>query len=459
MASVTAHLFKREAQLNMQTDTRNALSSSAIWCAVLLGAVGLCAFALSWAWACGLACALLVAVYSWTSYHHHKLLATLSNTDLDQKLLLQVPDAAGLWGEVFYKLHRLNRTWSLHIQMLTQQTRDFEGAIQASPNAFILLNDAGCIVWINASAKLLLGLDPQRDVGQNLAFLLRTPAVAALLQTQHAHEPLMLAYNDRHVLIQSFPYGDAQVLLLGQDHTDIVRTDAIRRDFVANVSHELRTPLTVLMGYSELLKDHIGSIPQSSELPVGITSAVDHIATHAQRMHALTQDLLQLASLEAQSVDALRSQAEPIHVGHWVQEVCTQLRDLAPQVSLSCELGTQAEVTVLGQLNLLHSALSNLVANAMRYTPADGSVIVRIETSSDHCSVHVIDTGCGIAAHHIPRLTERFYRVSESRSRDSGGTGLGLAIVKHIMMLHGGELLMSSALGLGSRFSLVLPRK
>ena len=433
-------------------DMRNALLGSVVVASLALLAVLGVAWFYGAVWACAVACVLLIAIFIRNAYQQQRLLKVLSNTNAITRTLSNVPDALGQWGEVFYQLHKVNRNWGLFVEQLQSQSADFEQAIQASPDAFILLNDAGCVVWLNSAAKQLLGLDSARDVGQNLAFLLRSPAVSALLQSQRQQAPLMLHANDKHILIQSFPYGQSQVLLLGHDYTDIERTERIRRDFVANVSHEIRTPLTVLKGYSELLSDYLS---QQANTPAAISDAVQHMAHHSQRMSALTQDLLQLATLDAGISNDLKSSAVSINVSQWVNDVCAALQALAQHIKVVIQISSNHYVA--GQVSLLDTALTNVVSNALRYTASGGTVTVSCTQDSGHLTVWVADTGCGIAPQHLPRLTERFYRVSESRSRDSGGTGLGLAIVKHIMALHGGELLIESTVGVGSRFGLRLP--
>jgi two-component system, OmpR family, phosphate regulon sensor histidine kinase PhoR len=427
-----------------------------VWVSVMLTCVLLTAWNSSWQAACWVALAWAAVTMAWHLTHLQLLISSLQNTSNTT-----IPTATGLWGEAFYYLHRLSRQHTLDVTELKTQQERFMQAVQASPNAFVMLDDAGRVTWMNHASQSLLGLEPARDVGQNLAYLLRTPAVAALLDSTRASVPITVHTLGKTIAVQAFPFGDQQTLLLGQNFTELERTERVRRDFVANVSHELRTPLTVLSGYAELLHDHV------QQLPPALQDAVEHLRHHTQRMNHLTQDLLQLATLDASGTQLDAHTAQSVHVPQWLSSVRQSIAPLAQpatQGALHFEASDDS-LFVNGLPSELHSALSNLVTNALRYTPATGTVTVSAQRvagmQGDECHVCVRDTGCGIAAEHLPRLTERFYRVSASRSRDGGsdnsGTGLGLAIVKHIMLRHGGELRIASELGRGSSFTLVLP--
>ncbi len=427
------------------------------WVGLMAMIVLLTAWQWDWHAACWLALLWGAVVMVWNLTHVQWLLDTIQNS-----AKAAVPTTLGLWGEVFYFFHRHSRQHAIELTELNAQQDRFMQAVQASPNAFVMLDDAGRVAWLNSAAQALLGLDPVRDTGQNLAFLLRTPAVAALLDSTRAIEPVTVLTQGRTIVVQSFPFGDKQTLLLGQDLTELERTERVRRDFVANVSHELRTPLTVLAGYAELLQDH------SEHLPPVLKEAVDHMVNHTQRMSHLTQDLLQLATLDASTGKLAEQDATLIGVAHWLGLVKQSTLPLAggPDSAVLSFDVVDEQWQVSGNLPELHSALSNLITNALRYTPKSGTVIVtaqRVKSNQgEQCYIAVTDTGCGIAGEHLPRLTERFYRVSASRRRsdalaDNSGTGLGLAIVKHIMLRHGGELAIASQLGKGSQFTLILP--
>ncbi len=393
----------------------------------------------------------LISIWVWNQLQAQRFEAALAALENPAHT---IPTAPGMWGELLYSLHKRARFWRTQLEHSQRQEQNFVQAIQASPNAFVMLDDAARIEWVNQAAQNLLGLDAARDVGQNLAYLLRTPAVLGLLDSQRLREPVMVRTANKCVWVQAFPYGEAQTLLLGEDVTQLELTDQMRRDFVANVSHELRTPLTVLTGYTELIQDYLSANPNA--LPVPMRDAVGHIAMHTQRMNALTQDLLQLASLDTpktQEIDQL------VSVSAWFSRIQKTFSTSRPgnQAQLVFVTPPQA-LYLMGNESELDSALSNLVSNALRYSPATGSVSVSCDVKKNVCSISVQDTGCGVAPQHLPRLTERFYRVSASRSRDSGGTGLGLAIVKHIMLRHRGELTIRSELGKGSCFTLQFTR-
>ena len=459
---------------------RTTALRSGAWVGSLLASVLLVAAYAGWQAACWLALAWGAASMVWQLLHVHWLILMMqTKVQLSARSseFSNPPSSLGVWGEVFYIFHRLSKKQATSIAHIRAQQASFTQAIQASPNAFVMLDDAGRVAWMNGSAQALLGLDAERDTGQNLAFLLRTPAVAALLDSTRQSAPVKVFTQGKTISVQALPYGERQTLLLGQDLTAIEHTERVRRDFVANVSHELRTPLTVLAGYAELLHDH------AQQLPPAMQEAVGHMRHHTQRMSLLTQDLLQLATLDAGDLVLEPSQLERLSVRTWLDSVRESTAVLA--------LGAGAARLVFEPINPawavrglhteLHSALSNLITNALRYTPAGGTVTVVCSVSDSahtgQLQVAVSDTGCGIAAEHLPRLTERFYRVSASRRRegaelansvvnsttndtnntDNAGTGLGLAIVKHIMLRHSGELRIASTVGVGSVFTLVLP--
>ncbi len=445
----------------MKPSLRATLIRSVAWLGLLLASVLLTAWRFDWQVTTWVALGWAAFTMVWHLAHIQWLLTVLQGASSANS-----PTATGLWGEVFYFLHRLTRQHTLQIADIQSQQERFMQAIQVSPNAFVMLDDAGRVAWMNGAAQVLLGLDAGRDMGQNLAYLLRTPAVAALLDSTRLRAPVTVQTNDKTIAVQAFPFGENQTLLLGQDLTDLERTERVRRDFVANVSHELRTPLTVLSGYAELLHDHAALLPDV------LKEAVTHMLTHTQRMSQLTQDLLQLATLDAGESQLDTQSLEVVSVQQWLTGVRQSIAPLAAghnQALLTVD-DCDASLTVNGVHSELHSALSNLLTNAQRYTPAGGFIHVSCQRVSspqgEQCHIAVTDTGCGIAAAHLPRLTERFYRVSASRRRahtgteamaENAGTGLGLAIVKHIMLRHGGELRIASTLGKGSVFTLVLP--
>jgi len=372
-----------------------------------------------------------------------------------------VPLRFGLWGVVAERVRRMVRTREQATRESDRRLQDFLAALQASPNGVVLLDAHGRIEWFNQTAAAHFGLDPERDQLQHLINLVRDPGFAAYVaggdfsasvtmpgRGHSASHPLRLS-------VHLHPYGEGRRLLLSSDITALEQAEAMRRDFVANVSHEIRTPLTVLAGFVETLQTL--SLDASER-----ARYLDLMAQQAARMQSLVSDLLMLSRLEGSplpgagewsSVPVLMRQLE--QEGRALSAVlippmtgpAQQIIFVAPP---SCELaGTATE---------LHSALSNLVSNAVRYTPAGGEVRCGwLQHEDGRGEFYVQDSGPGIAPEHIPRLTERFYRVDRSRSRDTGGTGLGLAIVKHVVQRHGAELKIESAPGKGSRFAIVFP--
>ena len=360
------------------------------------------------------------------------------------------PNATGSWAEVVYRASRQLRLWQGRLSHEQNKLTRFIEALQVSPNGVLLLDAHNQIDWCNATAARHFGLDAQRDLRQHAVHLIRNPEFVSYLQAQRYHEPLhMHRQSGRDLLtlsVQAFPYGDQQKLLLSQDITQLERTEAMRRDFVANVSHEIKTPLTVLAGFIETLRDTPLEAAQRDQV-------LALMQTQSDRMRHLVEDLLTLARLEGDAYP-------PADVLVPMQALLEQL--LAEVMALSggkhtIDMEVRSQAALRGSAGELHSALSNLVSNAVRYTPEGGAIHIAWEDSVDEqghrvAEFSVRDSGIGIAAEHIPRLTERFYRVDRGRSRNSGGTGLGLAIVKHVLMRHQAVLAVESIPGKGSRF-------
>jgi two-component system phosphate regulon sensor histidine kinase PhoR len=313
----------------------------------------------------------------------------------------------------------------------------------------LLLNAHDQIEWCNSVSADHFGLDPQRDRQQRITNLVRAPAFVAYLQSGRFDEPISFpgpgARGTVSVLVR--PYGEGQTLVLSQDVTERERNDAMRRDFVANVSHEIRTPLTVLAGFIETM-DHL-PLTEAERRRV-----LELMSQQTARMQTLVGDLLTLAQLEGSPRPAADRW---VAVSKLFAQVHTDAMALsAGRHGLSFTGAGAAKLA--GSEAELQSALGNLVSNAIRYTPADGRIDVSWTLQADGSGeIEVRDSGIGIAREHLPRLTERFYRVDGSRSRDTGGTGLGLSIVKHVVQRHGGELEIDSEPGKGSRFRLIFP--
>lgn len=377
----------------------------------------------------------------------HKLMAWLKGDQREE-----APQGAGFWGELAYRTERALRDREKRFSRERDQLQQFLSAIEASPNGVMLLDGQDQIQWCNSVAADHFSLDPQRDRLQRVTNLVRYPAFVAYLQSGQYAQPLVL-HNTRgkaslQVIVRDYGIaGEARRLVLSLDITDRERAEAMRRDFVANVSHEIRTPLTVLSGFLETMASlNLTEVERKRVLQL--------MQQQAQRMQTLVGDLLTLAQLEGSP------RPSP---DHWLALDPLLARVAADAQALSAgrhqlriERFTQAEVAA-AETELL-SAVANLLSNAVRYTPEGGQIELQWRWLSDQGGeISVIDNGPGIAREHLPRLTERFYRVDGSRSRDTGGTGLGLSIVKHVVQRHGGELVIESELGKGSRFRLLLP--
>jgi two-component system phosphate regulon sensor histidine kinase PhoR len=359
------------------------------------------------------------------------------------------PRDAGLWGELAYRVERAIRNRELSAVQERTRLAQFLSAIEASPNGVMMLDADDQIEWCNRIAAEHFGLDPQRDVRQHITNLVRTPAFVAYLQNGDFEQPVLLPYVRGKLTISVVvrSYGDGMKLLLSQDITERERAETMRRDFVANVSHEIRTPLTVLSGFIETLVN----LPLTE---VERRRVLDLMGQQTQRMQTLVSDLLTLAQLEGSPRPA---PDQWVSVGKLLQLAESDARSLsAGRHELS--FASDGPADVAGAESELLSALTNLVTNAVRYTPEGGRIEVawRLRPNGSG-EFFVKDTGIGIEKEHIPRLTERFYRVDGSRSRETGGTGLGLSIVKHVVQRHGGELDVQSEPGKGSQFRLILP--
>jgi two-component system phosphate regulon sensor histidine kinase PhoR len=375
--------------------------------------------------------------------------------------ITNAPFRSGLWGRIAEQVTRLLRLRDQRIQESERQLHDFLSALQASPNGVVLLDAEGRIEWLNKMAADHFGLDAQRDLLQHFSNLVRDPAYADYVAAGDFSQSVTMqgrghsASRPVRLSVHLHPYGEGRRLLLSSEITALEQAEAMRRDFVANVSHEIRTPLTVLSGFIETLQ----SLPlEAAER----ARYLDLMAQQASRMQSLVSDLLMLSRLEGSPLPGEREWTAVPALMHQVEQEARALSavlyppaggqvqrlifDLAPGLDLS------------GNANELHSALSNLLSNAVRYTPAGGEVHCGWLLDDDgRAEFFAQDSGPGIAPEHIPRVTERFYRVDRSRSRDSGGTGLGLAIVKHVAQRHGAELKIESTLGRGSRFVIVFP--
>jgi two-component system phosphate regulon sensor histidine kinase PhoR len=357
-------------------------------------------------------------------------------------------DDHGLWSALYAALARRHRQQIARTRRLLRLVRAFRTTATALPDATVVQDAQGRILWFNRAASRLLGLNYPHDIGSHFSNLVRAPRVTEWLDAGDFGEPLLdvpAPSDDRvRLSLRMIAYEDGQRLLVARDVSKLMQLEQVRRDFVANVSHELRTPLTVVHGYLDLIEPD----PNSELEPI-----LAELRVQSRRMTQIVEDLLTLSRLVAR--DSLPDERVSI---------APMLRTLKREADALSqgrhEVGVDAGFAsdLLGSTKELHSAFSNLVTNAVRYTPSGGRITIRwTQRPSGEACFAVSDSGQGIAPHHLPRITERFYRVSTSRSRDSGGTGLGLSIVKHVLQLHQARLDITSELGVGSTFSCVFP--
>ena len=421
--------------------------------------------ALGW-WAAsreGLAWGLLLGAASWQlldSFYARRLLNWLRSEQSNETPVLMdgaQPSLPGVWGEVADRVRRLLKNRQQQYRESQARLDEFLAALQASPNGVVLLDDQGRIEWCNQMAAQHFGFDAKRDILQHIANLVREPAFNAYMAAGNFSHEVVIPGNfstparpvKLSVLVHR--YGNDRKLLLSRDITALEQAEAMRRDFVANVSHEIRTPLTVVLGFIETLQTLPLKKPDRDRY-------LALMAQQSQRMQTLVEDLLTLSRLEGSPLPGAREwTATETLFAQCEQEARALSGVIVPQGhQLVFDPGPACEIA--GIHREISSALSNLVTNAVRYTPETGLIRVTWALLEDgRGEFRVKDSGPGIAPEHLPRLTERFYRVDRSRSRETGGTGLGLAIVKHVAQRHGAELHIESQVGQGSCFSIIFP--
>ena len=355
------------------------------------------------------------------------------------------------WSEIFFRLQRIITGLRTDIEQIERQHKRFIEAFQASPNGIVMLDDQDQIEWCNAIAEQFLGLQFKRDALQRIHYIVRKPEFVQYMMSRQYEEPVVLekmgSASSLILRLQVFPFSENRRLILIQDITDLSKAEAMRRDFVANVSHEMRTPLTVMMGFLETV--------QTLELPPEQKAQyLEMMMDQGRRMKNLVEDLLTLANLEANTQPAPMNSISMSYLMSLIKNDAYALSQ--GKHSLNFDLKTPCNL--LGEEREVLSAFSNLVSNAIRYTPNVGSVSATWSVNAaGEGEFSVTDTGPGISPEHIPRLTERFYRIDRSRSRETGGTGLGLAIVKHVANRHQANLVIESTPGRGSTFTLRFP--
>ncbi len=368
------------------------------------------------------------------------------------------PHVSAVWAEVVERARKGFKALNRKSRKSEARLQEFLAAIQASPNGVVLLDKSAAIEWCNFTAAQHLGFDSKRDVRQQIRNLIRDPAFIAYLSAGDYAKAVEIDGRDAHpghpqrIAIHIHPYGKGRRLMLTRDVTAVQLAEAMRRDFVANVSHEIRTPLTVVSGFIETLQ-HIEVSDEDRSRYLAL------MAQQAERMQTLVSDLLTLSRLEGSPIPGSSEWVKSTDLLEQVLAEAKALSDVVAQGSHTISADEPVPVfEIAGARSELVSAMSNLLSNAVRYTPAQGHITAGWRLSPEGgAEFYVTDSGPGIAAEHLPRLTERFYRVDRSRSRETGGTGLGLAIVKHVAQRHGGQMLVHSVVGQGSTFRISLP--
>ena len=389
----------------------------------------------------------ITAYLGWQLYNVHRLLGWLRKGKK-----FRPPETGSIWDDVFEHIDRLQQRNRKRKRDLRRLLKRFHKMTVALPDAIVeLAPGSDEIEWWNDAAGRFLGFTYPRDSGQRISNLLRSPSFLEYLQQQENGEQAIEIPSpldeDLTLRIRIIPYSGNRRLLVARDMTRMQRLERTRQDFVANVSHELRSPLTVISGYLETLLDAQGFGEEYA-------NQLRSMRKQTVRMNRIVEDLMLLSRLETEVPQA---DPEPVLVHRLIDSIVNQARELSRHEEHVIALDVDSSLCLAGRESELYSAFSNLVFNAIRYTPAGGLITIRWKVSDSELVFSVEDSGVGIATHHIPRLTERFYRVDTGRSRSTGGTGLGLAIVKHVLLRHEGWLEIESELDSGSRFHCHFP--
>ncbi|WP_426175606.1 phosphate regulon sensor histidine kinase PhoR [Massilia sp. TWR1-2-2] len=366
---------------------------------------------------------------------------------LDDSESAKLPDGWGAWTDVFARLYRLRRDDERSQKELSEWLARFRQAMHLLPDGVAIMDDVLFLEWCNPAAERHLGLTLERDRGMRVTNLVRHPDFIDYIILGRYEQPLTLSLRDRKLICQIIPFENRRQILVTHDATESARIEEMRRDFIANASHELRTPLTVIVGFLEIASSTPDLDPASRAAHLKLMTEQGH------RMQRLIEDMLTLSRLE--SVD-YPMRAETVAIAPLVEDVLQEARALSGgqhEVSASVD-GPDIE----GSAEELRSAFANLASNAVRYTSPGGKVTLSWTNGAEGPQFIVSDTGIGIDQRHIARLTERFYRVDKSRSRETQGTGLGLAIVKHVLLRHHATLTIKSEAGKGSNFIVTFPK-
>ena len=378
-------------------------------------------------------------------WHYHHLFKLINW--LWQSKALSPPQAKGVWGYLYDGLYRQVKQQRNKQKQLNEKIRRFRDGAEALPDAALMLSEELTIEWGNKKAQRLLGVRWPEDFGQRIDNLLRAPEFSDYLAHENFEYPCLLAspiHSDVQLEIRLMAYGSENVLLLARDISNLQRLEDMRRDFVANVSHELKTPLTVVRGYVEMIQASQETFDPHWQ------KAFQTIEGQVSRMDRLVEQLLNLAKVENNSDDEKQS----VNMAQLIHTLVDEVTWLNQEKQHKITLDISTDVFILGFETELKSACANLLSNAIAYTPPEGCIEVSWRLMGNKAIFSVKDNGDGIKPEHVNRLTERFYRIDRSRSRDTGGSGLGLAIVKHVLHHHQAELIINSHWGQGSEFSI-----
>ncbi|WP_031814233.1 phosphate regulon sensor histidine kinase PhoR [Vibrio parahaemolyticus] len=394
---------------------------------------------------------LLAATALQLVWHLHNQVR-LSSWLWDEKRLTP-PSGSGNWESLFNGLYRLQQRQRRKRKELTNLIRRFRNGAESLPDAVVVFRAEGNIVWCNRLAQHLLGFHWPEDSGQPISNLIRTPDFIKYLNKKDFSEPLEMRSPlnvERMLELRIVPYTEGEHLMVVRDVSQLKQLEGMRRNFFANVSHELRTPMTVLQGYLEMTED-----PDMIVGPMW-TKAHGVMTEQLNRMNSLVNQLLTLSKIEAAPMHELE---DVVNVPAMLEVLEKEAISLSGDDQHKLTFSVDTSLRVLGDDDQLRSAISNLVYNAVKYTPPGANIHVRWYQTAQGACLEVEDSGDGIEPQHLHRLTERFYRVDKARSRDTGGSGLGLAIVKHALSHHDSHLEIQSEVGVGSKFSFVLPSR
>jgi len=357
----------------------------------------------------------------------------------------EIPESFGLWGDLFdglYNVQQQNQRTQAHLKSMISRVRVSTNALK---EAVVMTNNDGLMEWWNDAAGRLLGFRSHQDEGQLITNLFRDPAFKRYFDSKEYEDALEIASplnSDILLRVYITLFGQDDRLIFAQDITRIHQLEQMRRDFVSNVSHEMRTPLTVIHGYIETLQD-------APDSPAKWQRPLRSMSDQTRRLEVLVSDLLLLEKYETHEVG---SAEHSVNVAKLLQVICHDAQLLSGERNHAITLHSEGDDWLLGDESQLRSAFSNLIYNAVKYTPEGGSIDVHWYSDRQGAHLRVKDSGCGFDPVHIPRLTERFYRADPSRNNGTGGSGLGLAIVKHALLNHGASLEIKSQENVGSEF-------